>query len=394
VLKEIEAPLTKGDFEAQKAGFARMLDRLKPLRLHSIEELEFDARTRLFTALLRAGRQGKVEDAEKEERRKDLLFTIGEIWRALGDERRAALVFAESGRTGSAMQMLEKAGDWSDAAQLSRREGRAADAARLYEQHKDWPHAFEAFREAGDWRGALRSAIQENVLEHIQEATRQLGPKGSRDLLLRHGKGDLLLDMLAGLGEWAEIGMLYERAEQWADAAQAFERAGRLMRAAECCRKAGDAAGVERLGGLEAESRLARGDLQGAGEALRKLGLHEKAVALVREKKPDLAWRWLQQAGLDSRALELAQAEARRHRQGGDLAQAATWLERSGDVAEAALTWMQAAKPEEALRLYEQLGEWEHAGEAALKAGQQERALELFRRAGVPEPEARVRPQA
>lgn len=389
-LKEAERPLTTGDFEAQRAPFAKILERLQSLRLGSIDELDFDARTRLFTALLRAGRQPPQEDEEKEARRKEILFTLGEIWRAVSDERRAALLIAASGRTEPAMKMLQRAGEWQEAAALAAREGRHADAARLFEQHQDYSSALEPWRAAGDLRAALRVALLAGNLEAVRELATVVGPKGARELLLRHKQGDLYLDLLAGRGDFVEIGRLYERAEQWLDAAQAYERAGRTLKAAECLRKAGDLAGMERLVAAEAELRLARGDLPAAGEVLRKFGLHERAFDLAREKRPDLAFQWLQQAGLDEQALGFAQASARRSRESGDLGEAARWCERAGDLPAAAQSWIEAGRPEEALRLYEQLGSWELAGDAALAAGQHDRAIELFRRAGVPEPEARA----
>jgi tetratricopeptide (TPR) repeat protein len=389
-LKEAERPLTTGDFKAQKVPFAKVLELLRSLRLGSIDELEFDARTRLFTALLRAGRQPPQEDAEKEARRRDILFTLGEIWRAVNDERRAALLFAASGRTAPAMKMLQEAGEWQEAASLAAREGRHAEAARILEQHKDYASALGEWRAAGEQRAALRVALLAGDVEAAREIAVALGPKVSRELLFRHNQADLYLDLLAGRGDWVEIGRLYERAEQWLDAAQAYERAGRTLKAAECLRKAGDLAGMERLVAAEAELRLARGDIPAAGDVLRWFGRHARAVEIARETRPDLAFQWLQQAGLDQQALGFALASARRARESGDLSEAARWLERAGDLPAAAQSWMEAGRPEDALRLYEQMGSWELAGEAALAAGQRDRAIELFRRAGVPEPDARA----
>src|SRR5690606_33213776 len=76
ILKELEKPLTSGDFEKQVEHFGKVLERLEPLRLESIDQLEFDPKTRLFTALLRAGRQPQVEDAEREQKRKDLQYML------------------------------------------------------------------------------------------------------------------------------------------------------------------------------------------------------------------------------------------------------------------------------------------------------------------------------
>ncbi len=389
-LRELEKPLTSSDFEAQKVQLDKLLQKVKPLRLKSIDELDFDARTRLFTAMLRAGRQPEVQDAEKEAKRKAALGVLGELWLALGDERRAALLFAVSGKPEPAMKMLKQSGEWQEAAELSRRQGNPTEAARLYEQHKDFAAAAQAFKEANDLRGWLRTALLGGKPEEAREAARKLGAKAARELLLKHGGGDIYLDLLAGAGDFKEIGRLYERAEQWSDAALAFEKAKWLTRAAECYAKAGDPASAERCVSDEAQSRLSRGDAIGAGEVWRKHGMPERAVELIRDSHPELAFKWLQAAGLDAQALDFAKARARHHAQAGQQAEQASWIERTGDLPVAAELYLAGNRPADALRLYEQLGDWEKAGEAAAKASQAERAVEFLKRAGIAEPEARV----
>jgi tetratricopeptide (TPR) repeat protein len=390
ILHELERPLTSGDFEAQKGHLTKLLEKLKPLRLSSIDALEFDARTRLFTALLRAGRQPEVQDAEKEARRKEVLGLLGEIWRALGDERRAGLLFAASGRSESAIQALEHSGEWQEVAGLHLKEGRALEAARLLEQKGEHAQALKAYKEAGDHRGWLRAALLSKDLEEVKRAAGALPLKAVRDLLFKHHQGDLYLDILAGRGEWLEIASLYERAEQFADAAQAFERGHRLTRAADTWRKAGNLAEMERCAGEEAKAREGRRDLIGAGEVLRKFGFIERAVELVREAYPQVAFKWLQEGGKDAEAVEFAKAQAQRCAGEGKPAEEAPWLERAGELALAAEANERAGAFGEALRIWEQLGEWEKAGEAAARVGERARAVELLNRAGVGEAEARV----
>jgi tetratricopeptide (TPR) repeat protein len=370
---------------------AQVLERLKPLKLPSIEGLEFDCRTRLFTSLVRFGRQAAASDPEKETKRKEMLGVLGGAWKAVGDERRAALCMAAGGHSEPAVKLLESSGQWEEAALLHRREGRLLEAARLYEQHQQYPAALAIFKEAGDGRGSLRTALLAGDREEAMKAARGLPLKASREIFFKHRQGDFYLDLLAERQEWNEIGSLYEQAEQWGDAAQALERGQRFSRAAELYKKAEDEAGAERCLSAEVDSRLARKDVAGAGELLCRFGRHERAAELVREPRPDLAFKWLQEGGLDARALELAKQQARGLEQAGKSDVAAAWLERAGELPAAAQAFMDAGRPLEALRLWEQLGDWERAGEAAAKAGRAERALQLLRRAGAADADERVK---
>ena len=394
-LKDLEKPMNLGDLEGQKAPLARIVEKIRGLRLKSIDDLEFDCRTRLFTALLRAGRQAPVtgeteEEKAREAKRKELSATLGEIWRALNDDRRAALAFASAGKTEPAMKMLNAAGEWQEVAGLHLREGRPLEAARLFEQHKEYDKAMHAFEEAKDFRGVLRTALFAGRTEDARKAAREVPHKIARELLLKAGKGDLYLDLLASRGEWFEIGELYERAEQWPDAAMAFERARRLTRALKAFQQAGDTANAARIIDLEVASREARGDPLGAADFLRKHGQFERAAARILESRPDLSFKWLQEGGFDQQALEPAAKRARLAAEAGNHVEAAEWLERRGELPEAAEAFLRANQPARALKLYEQLGSWEAAAEAAAKAGEQGRALEFFQRAGVADPEARV----
>ncbi|MFN7132646.1 MAG: hypothetical protein ACK4N5_11235, partial [Myxococcales bacterium] len=368
-LKELEKPLTTGDFALQRQHFGKILEKLQPLKLKSLDELEFDARTRLFTALLRASRQPAVEDAEKEAARKELFYVVGQIWRALADERRAALAFAESGRTEPAVKMLQKAGEWQEVAELHERQGRPREAAQLYEQHAEHARAAKGFEAAGDGKGWLRNALLAGDVESARRAARAVPLPVARELLLKHRHGDLLLDLLASSGRWEDIAHLYEKAEQWGDAAQAYERAKKTFKAAELFRRAGDEANATRLIDAEVEARRARNDLVGAGQLLVKFGLFARAAALLEESRPELSFKWLQQGGLDAEAQKLGRRHAQAALDAGRTASAAEWLERLGETARAAELFASSGQHPDALRLYEQLGEWEKAGEQAARAG-------------------------
>lgn len=388
ILHELERPLTGGDFEVQKGHFAKILDKLKPLKLKAIDDLDFDCRTRLFTSLLRAGRQPAATDEAKEAVRKDLMFVLGEIWSAVNDDGRAGKLYAESGRSEPAIRLLQASGAWAEAAALHRKDGRPLEAAKLYEKHDDWAGAAEAYREANDARSWLRAALRAGNPDEVRKAARALGPKAAKDALFRARQGDVYLELLAQAGDWGEIAQLYERAEQWADAAQVFEKMKRLARAAECWSKAGDLVAAARCLDREVQERLARNDRVGAGEVLRHAGQVERAVELVQEAKPELGFKWLQKAGLDARALEFAKARAKERE--ARPADAAIWLERAGELPLAAQAFAEGNRPAEASRVWESIGDWERAGEAAARAGQTDRALDLLRRAGAGDAEERV----
>lgn len=390
ILKELEKPLTSGDFEKQVEHFGKVLERLEPLRLESIDQLEFDPKTRLFTALLRAGRQPQVEDAEREQKRKDLQYMLGRVWRAVGDERRAALAFAASGRIAPAVKMLKKAGEWQEVAELHEREGRHREAAQLYEQHGEYAQASRCFEAAQDVRGWLRTSLLAGDQARVVEAAKAAPLPVARELLLRHRQGDILLDLLASKGRWEDIGQLYQRAEQWGDAARAFERAKRTFRAAEMYRRAGEEAEADRLIEAEVEAKRAAGDLVGAGQIYQRFGLADRAAALVSERRPDLAFKWLQQGGRDEEALQLGRKLAQSAIDAGRHGDAARWFERMGEGARAAEHFALAGQHRDALRLYEQLGDWEKAGEQAARAGDRAKAVELLNRAGVTDSEERV----
>ena len=98
-LGPIEKSLTTADFERISGGLNRIAEALRPLHLKSADEIEdFDARTHLFTALLRAGRLAPGKDEAHEAQRRDMLAAVGEVWLALGDEEKSDAVLEAAGR--------------------------------------------------------------------------------------------------------------------------------------------------------------------------------------------------------------------------------------------------------------------------------------------------------
>lgn len=61
-LSALEKALTKGDFGAMKAPLAEVLRALRPLRLQSLENLDFNTRGKLITSLMRVMRLARPKD--------------------------------------------------------------------------------------------------------------------------------------------------------------------------------------------------------------------------------------------------------------------------------------------------------------------------------------------
>ncbi len=240
LLKEAEKPLVSCDFGMQKDSFQKIWKQIEPLKLKSLDELNFDCRTRLFTALLRAGRQKPSSDPEKEEQRKAVLGLLGDIWSSVGDERRAGLLLAAAGRTEPAAQLLQSSGEWQEAALLHQKEGRYQEAGKIYERNGDWRLAFEAYRQGKDNRRWLRAALRAKDIDESRKAARFLSNRDARNLFKKYRQDDLYLELLACRKEWMEIGRLYESAEQWRDAAAAYEHGGRLVNAVFAWKKAAE----------------------------------------------------------------------------------------------------------------------------------------------------------
>ena len=390
-LSGIERPLTRGEFTAIAEGFGRIASRLQPLRLTTIDELDFDARTHLFTALLRAGRIAKPADEEQSQARLKMLSTVGDVWLAVGDESRADEVYEAAGRYDRAIDRLEREGDWRAAAELAERAGDLSRAARLKREHGDLEGALFLLQRANETREALDIAVTLGRTDAIRALAREVDFKEVKSLLFAHDMEALYLELAAELGDWREVGLLYEQAGQLADAAQAYERAGMKIKAFEAFRRAGRQDDAMRLVREEAARRQARGDLSGAGNFLCRYGLIDEAVAIVREKRPELAFKWLEHAGRLQEAQSLATEMVERSQARGERMLTAIWLERCDRREASAAVWREIGKFDEALRLYTALCDWRAAAEVSEAMGAHARAADFYARAGLPIPEVVAR---
>lgn len=383
ILSTMERSLTRGEFPAITEGFQKIADRLKPLRLANIDALEFDARTHLFTALLRAGRLSPAKDEEGESLRREMLSSVGNTWLAVGDEVRADEVLDAAGRPERAMARLERSGEWQQAAELAERVGRFSQAAQILKAHGEKHRALELFLRAGERHEALRISLELGLHEKVRDLAREVDFKTVRALLFQNGMADLYLELVAEMGDWREVAHLYEQAGQHGDAAHAYERSGNLDKAVEAFRRAGQQDEVQRLARQAALLRQEKGDLAGAGNVLCRFGLIDEAIDLVSASRPELAFKWIERAGQIERARAFAEEMVERLDAGEEPLLCAIWLERSDQKARAAELWRSLGKPEEALRLYVSLCDWRHAAELAQELGDIGRATEFYARAGI-----------
>jgi tetratricopeptide (TPR) repeat protein len=436
-LTPLEKAFSQKDFAKQKASLEEILRQLKPLRLRSIDQLDFNTRGRLITSLLRVGRQTAppapvaaaaadkpaaadaaaseespapepavapeeapvISDAAAQEQAPvtsdaaapeqapvlpppeaeaevqvaseatpgptafaDMMFTLGLIWRAVGDQRRAELAFAASG----------KKMDQEPAAAAS-----TAPAAPAVEEGKDLKGALRRAVAAKDWDGARR-------------IIKQIPADESRAILEKAGAYELLMERYVETSDFQNVARLYERARQFDQAALAWERAGKLGNARKAYERAKDAAGAQRIRQLEVEELVKRGDRLGAAVLLLAENRREEAVRLLLALPSPKAFRFLQKVKLDDEAMALARREIQQAESENKPVAKARWLEWSGDALGAAEAWEKAERKDKALEMYEQVGQWQKAAQLAEALGRKDQARELYHRAGDRDSAARL----
>jgi len=387
----LEKPLTAGDFASQHEPLRRMSSVLGEAHVAGIGALEERLRGRVFTALLRAGRQtSQVEGADREIARRRVHELLAQIWKALGDEHREAASLAAAGRTGSAVSVLRQAGTWDDIATLYEKENRWAEAARLHEEHGAHADAARCHKAAGDVRSALRCLLRAGDDAAVRPAVREADAGIAEAALLKAGRRDLLAEWMEERGQWTRLAELREGWRDAAGAAAAWEKADRPEKAIAAWRKARRESEALRLIEAEVKPLLDRGDAEDAAFKLAHFGLFERAAGLVAEKRPEHAHRWLSQGGLDEQALALARREARRAQARGRPQDAAAWHEKAGEQALAAELWEKSGHLLKAGTLWEQLSRWDAAALCCEKLGRLDRARELYARTGDAASVARV----
>jgi tetratricopeptide (TPR) repeat protein len=315
----------------------------------------------------------------------DVMFLVGSVWRAAGDERRAALAFAQSGRRADqreAIKTLEKSGDWQEQAKVLAEQGRTRDAARTHERNQSFAEAGKLFEAGGDARSALRAFLSAEDMDGAKRVLAGMKVEEAKPILEKAKAWELLMGRHIEAGDFGEVARLYERARQFDQAALAWERAGKLASARKAYERAKDPGGADRIRTAEVADLLKRGDRLGAATLLISGGKRQEALDTVMSLPPPKAFHFLQRLKLDEEALALGRREVEKAEKENRPSAKARWLEQLGEPVQAGEAWEAAARRDKALPLYEQAGQWARAAALAEALGQHDKAIELFHRAG------------
>lgn len=390
-VRGLEKPLTALDYAAQIPHVETVTRVLKGLRLPNLDALELSMKGKVYTALLRAGRQTTVDaDAAKEQARQKVHLALADLWKSVGDERREAIAFEAAGRTRKAAALLRETGEWDDVAALFEREGKFVEAARLFESHRAHADAARCFRSAKDLRSVVRNLHKAGDVAAVRTTAREMELTDAVETLLHVGAPALADELLTEKGEWVRLARLREDRRDFARAAEAREEADDLDKAAVDWRRARKEEMAVAIAERVAAPLLEKGDKFGAAEVFARFKCFGRAAQLVMPERPERAHSWYSKGGMDAEALALAQKEARKAAGAHQPALAAVWHERSGDAALAAEAYEGLGRWSDALRLHEQLGQWAQAAECALKLDLLEKAGTFYRRAGMDAEAAKV----
>ena len=343
----------------------------------------------------------------------DVMYLVGNIWRAVGDSERAQAAFALSGRAaptdasepaaaeapaegapaegGRAPRGRGERGekgdkgegasrDWKEQAQFFELKGRTRDAAKLYEKHESWADAARLYEAGGEPRNALRNALSGKLNELALKLMGLIRAEDVPGILEKAGAWELLMEWQLKRGDLEGVARLYERARQFDQAALAWERAGKLGAARKAYEKANDAAGVARLRDLEVQKLVERGDRLGAATLLLQFGRKDDAVAAIEGAGGPRAYRFLLKLKLVDEAQAFARKNLEKAEADKDLPEKAKWLDVQGDLEGAARAWLEAGRKDRAVPLYEKLGDVRGAARLAEEAGLLDQAEALYRK--------------
>jgi tetratricopeptide (TPR) repeat protein len=160
---------------------------------------------------------------------------------------------------------------------------RYREAGQLFEQNDMFRYAAEAFEKAGLATQASHAYKQAGEFESSFRALKDAGQE--EEATLERAK------YLAGKGEFAQAGLLFEKAQQPLAAAEAFSRAGHPEKAAPCFEKSKEwrkaAEAYLEAGRNEDALRCyeLKGDYQKAAQLAQHLGLQEKVAEFLFKAK-------------------------------------------------------------------------------------------------------------
>jgi len=325
----------------------------------------------------------------------EVLFLVGSVWKAVGDEVRAEPAFAASGRQFTEPEKVKersappsgprsapRSGDWRDEARRLESQKRTRDAARLYERHDSPGEAAKLYETGGDLKSALKNYLSAKDSLAARRLLGQLKPEQFLPIIEKGGAYELLMEHYVDAGEFDNVAKLYERARQFDQAALAWEKSGKLAAARKAYERAKDSANADRVRQLEVDKLIERGDRLGAAVLLHGAGKRSEAVQTLLALPAAKAYRFLQKMKFDDEALALARKEIEQADAENKPGASARWLEMLGDLPAAAEAWKRAERKDRALAVYEQAGDWQQAGQIAESLGERDKAVEMYQRAG------------
>lgn len=297
----------------------------------------------------------------------------GDIFKSIKQMTEAAAAYEKAGRMNQAAACYEAAGKQQNAVRIYLALQKPEEAARIYIENKDIDKAVKVYKETGLPRKAV-------------------------ELLRKQGRLTEAVEVLTELEEWEEAAnicledkdtssaaKLFERAKRWVQAAELWLESKEFNRAAELYRQIGDlkkAANLyEELKDLDTAKKLYK-QLQDAN-SLKRLSYWEEAADVYLQMEPPLALeaaKCYEEAGNWSKAAELFAQNSRYEKSArswlkiGESEKAleviqraepgqskAKFLEELKAPDEAALVWIGISKPNEAVRLYLQMGRTQDA---------------------------------
>ena len=344
----------------------------------------------------------KAEEKPAEESKltawQDVQYLVGSIWRSVSETDRADASFTASGREFKERAEEKKAapsekparkGDKPEASPLEKGK-RTRDSARVKERNGQFADAARLYEEAGDLKSALANAVFakiEDVVDRLMGLMKQPEWQG---VLEKAGEWERLMGIYVKRADFESVAKLYERAKQFDQAGLAWERAGKLSVARKLYERAKDTTSANRVRDLEVKKLIERGDRLGAATIQMASGKKAEAIETVKGLAGPKAYRFLQKLKLDDEAKTYAAEEIAKAVAENKVSDHARWLELTGEAAGAAEMWIKAERKDKALPLYEQLSDWPKAAGLAETLGLQDKAVELFTKAGDKENADRV----
>ncbi|NTX56141.1 DEAD/DEAH box helicase [Myxococcus sp. CA039A] len=311
-LSVLEKALSKTDFLAEKGPLQAIVRSLRPMRLKSLEDLDLNTRGRLITTMLRVQRQPKpaapdasapaeasapveateapaeaaapaegaegavaegetgaapaeaaapaapaVDPAkEKFDAWTDVLFLVGQVWRAAGDRERAEVAFAASGRQPGPEVEEPTAPAARTEARPERGERRERPERGERRERGERPERGAAGeRRERPERGAAAGERRERPERGAAGERPERGERRPMPELTGDWKEQA--KQLEGMGRTRDAARLHERNNGFADATRLFEAGGDLKSALRTALAGSDNDAARRLVGTLPPDQLA-----------------------------------------------------------------------------------------------------------------------------------------